>query len=45
MKKNYIKPAIDVYEMPKQAILAGSLENVDSNALEMFDDEGNGIMQ
>lgn len=45
MKKNYIKPAIDVYEMPKQAILAGSFQDVDSNALEMFDKEGDGIMQ
>ena len=44
MKKNYIKPAIDVYEMPKQAILTGSLQD-DSNALNMFDEEGNGIMQ
>lgn len=45
MKKNYIKPAIDVYEMPKQAILTGSLQEVDSNALEMFNEEGDGIMQ
>lgn len=28
MKKTYVKPEIDIYELPKQVLLAGSDPNV-----------------
>ena len=28
MKKTYVKPKIDIYELPKQVLLAGSDPNV-----------------
>ena len=34
MKKTYVKPEIDIYELPKQVLLAGSNPDV------FYDEEG-----